>query len=77
MKNKKDILIATGAGVLLAATALLIYMAPVLAGGSTTGVRGASGCKVTNAQGQVSCPMANNQAQDANEAPTTSSGSCH
>lgn len=73
MENKKDILIVSGAGVVLLAAALLIFTVPALAGGPAR-VQGASGCLVTDAQGQVSCPMANNASGDTTGVVT---GSCH
>jgi len=76
MENKKGILIVGGVGVVLVAAALLIFAVPTLAGGPT-GVQGASGCLVTDAQGQVSCPMANNTTQDATGDTNTTGGSCH
>jgi hypothetical protein len=76
MENKKGILIVGGAGVVLVAAALLIFAVPTLAG-DPTGVQGASGCLVTDAQGQVSCPMANSAAQDATGDANISGGTCH
>ena len=56
MENKKEILVVSGAGIVLVAAALLIFAVPALAGGPANGVQGASGCLVTDAQGNVSCP---------------------
>ncbi len=77
MKNKKQILVVTGAGVALVAAAVLVFAVPALAGGPRLGIQGASGCRVTDAQGQVSCPMFNNQNQDATGDTTSSGGACH
>ena len=77
MENKKEVLIVSGAGVVLIAAALLIFAVPALAGGATNGVQAASGCIVTDAQGNVSCPMANGAAQDTPVDPNISGGSCH
>ncbi len=75
MENKKDILIVTGAGVVLVAAALLIFTVPALAGGPDRQL--ASGCKVTNTEGQVSCPMVNGPSQDATGDQNASGGACH
>ncbi|RJO63313.1 MAG: hypothetical protein C4542_00010 [Dehalococcoidia bacterium] len=77
MENKKDILVATGAGVFLVAAALLIFAVPALAGVPTTGAQGTSGCGATDAQGQVSCPMANSTTQGAIGDTNTTGGACH
>jgi hypothetical protein len=77
MENKKDILMVTGAGVALVAAALLIFAVPALAGGPTNWVQGVSGCVVTDAQGQLSCPMVNSTSQDATGESNESGVACH
>jgi hypothetical protein len=77
MKNKKQILVVTGAGAALVAAAVLVFAVPALAVCTRLVIQGASGCRVTDAQGQVSCPMFDNQNQDATGDAASSGGACH
>jgi hypothetical protein len=77
MRDRKEIIIAAGAGVALVSAAVLIFAVSALAGGINPGGQWAAGCGMTGSQEQASCPMVNGAAQDDTGNPDEYSESCH